>query len=325
MRAIRIHSIGGPEVLRFEDAPTPEPGRNEVLIRLRAAAVNRIDLLLRNGRMPIGKNLPLILGVDGAGAVVRGAWGDARPGDRVFVSGDTLGRLRDGTYAEYVTAPSSNVLPMPKDMRYEDAAALGLSALTAWQGLVDRAAIQPGQTVLIHAAGGGVGVAAIQIAKLLGARVIATAGTDAKLERARQLGADLVINYARSDFVAQARAMTNNRGADAILDSVGGETFSRSLSCLAIGGRLVAIGMVGGADVHIDLAHIVTRGISVIGLRAGALPPHQAADRYRQIGDLVARGQLRPVIDRILPLSDAALAHKLMEQRGNFGKIVLKT
>ena len=188
MQAVRMHATGGPDVLRLEDAPTPEPGRNELLVRLRSAAVNRVDLALREGKMPIGKPFPHILGVDGAGAVVRGNWGDARPGDRVFVSGDTLGRLRDGTYAEYVCVPSSLVLPMPREMRYEDAAALGLSALTAWQALVDRASIQPGQSVLIHAAGGGVGVAAIQIAKLLGARVIATASTDAKLERARQLG-----------------------------------------------------------------------------------------------------------------------------------------
>jgi putative YhdH/YhfP family quinone oxidoreductase len=325
MRAVRMHSIGGPEVLQYEEAPTPEPGRNELLIRLRAAAVNRIDLLLREGRVPIGKALPHILGVDGAGAVVRGAWGDARPGDRVFVSGETLGRLRDGTYAEYVTVPSSLVLPMPRDMRYEDAAALGFSALTAWQALVDRAAIAAGQTVLIHAAGGGVGVAAIQIAKLLGARVIATASTDAKLERARQLGADFVINYARSDFAIQTKSMTNNRGVDVILDSVGGETFTRSLECLAPGGRLIAVGLVGGAEVQVDLRQIVPRGISVLGLSAGTLPPYQAADRYRQIGDLVARGRLHPVIDRILPLSDAPLAHRLMAQRNHFGKIILRT
>jgi NADPH:quinone reductase-like Zn-dependent oxidoreductase len=236
-----------------------------------------------------------------------------------------LGRLRDGTYAEYVVVPSSLALPMPRDMRYEDAAALGLSALTAWQALVDRAAISAGQTVLIHAAGGGVGVAAIQIAKLLGARVIATASTDAKLDRARKLGADLLINYTRSDFAAQAKSMTNNRGVDVILDSVGGETFRRSLDCLATGGRLVAVGLVGGADVQVDLRQIVPRGISVLGLSAGALPPYQAADRYRQIGDLVARGQLQPVIDRILPLSEAPLAHKLMAERNHFGKIVLRT
>lgn len=325
MQAVRMHATGGPDVLRLEDAPTPEPGRNELLVRLRSAAVNRVDLALREGKMPIGKPFPHILGVDGAGAVVRGNWGDARPGDRVFVSGDTLGRLRDGTYAEYVCVPSSLVLPMPREMRYEDAAALGLSALTAWQALVDRASIQPGQSVLIHAAGGGVGVAAIQIAKLLGARVIATASTDAKLERARQLGADAVINYARSDFSAHARALTGGRGVDVILDSVGGETFRRSIDCIAPGGTLIAIGMVGGADVHLDLRQVVQRSINVLGLRASALPPYQAADRYRQLGDLVVRGRLMPVIDKVLPLGEAATAHRLLAQRNHFGKILLKT
>jgi NADPH:quinone reductase-like Zn-dependent oxidoreductase len=320
-----MHATGGPEVLRFEEVPTPEPGRNELLVRLRAAAVNRVDLLLREGRVPVGKGMPHILGMDGAGAVVRGSWGDARPGDRVFVSGDTLGRLRDGTYAEYVIVPSALVLPMPKEMRYEDAAAMGVSALTAWQALVDRATIQAGQSVLIHAAGSGVGVAAIQIAKLLGARVIATAGTDVKLELARQLGADQAINYARADFVVQTRSLTGGRGVDVILDSVGGETFRRSMECLAAGGRLVAIGMVGGADVRVDLRQIVPRGISVLGLNANALPPYQAADRYRQLGDLVVRGRLSPVIDRILPLAEAATAHRVLAQRQQFGKVLLKT
>jgi NADPH:quinone reductase-like Zn-dependent oxidoreductase len=243
----------------------------------------------------------------------------------VFVSGDTLGRIRDGTYAEYVIVPPALVLPMPKEMRYEDAAAIGVSALTAWQALVDRASLQAGQSVLIHAAGSGVGVAAIQIAKLLGARVIATAGSDAKLDRARQLGADLVINYARGDFVLQTRNMTGGRGVDVILDAVGGETFRRSLDCLSVGGRLVAVGMVGGAEVRMDLRQIVPRGISVLGLNANALPPYQAADRYRQLSDLVVRGRLSPVIDRILPLAEAATAHRILAQRQHFGKVLLKT
>ncbi len=223
MRAVRIHSTGGPEVLQLEEAPAPEPGRNELLIRLRAAAVCRADLLLREGVIPLGKSMPHILGMDGAGAVVRGSGGDARPGDRVFVSGDVLGRLRDGTYAEFIVVPTSLAFPMPRDMRYEDAAALGMTAYTAWQALVDRAAIEPGQWVVIHAAGSGVGVAAIQIAKLLGARVIATAGADAKLEQARQLGADHGINYTKANFASQVRHMTNNRGVDVMVDTVGGD------------------------------------------------------------------------------------------------------
>jgi NADPH:quinone reductase-like Zn-dependent oxidoreductase len=325
MRAVRIHSTGGPEVLQLEEAPAPEPGRNELLIRLRAAAVSRSDLLLREGLIPIGKSMPHILGMDGAGAVVRGSGGDARPGDRVFVSGDVLGRLRDGTYAEFVVVPTSLAFPMPREMRYEDAAALGMTAYTAWQAMVDRAAVQPGQWVIVHAAGSGVGVTAIQIAKLLGARVIATAGTDGKLDQARQLGADYGINYARANFATQVRHMTNNRGADVIVDTVGGVTFDRSLECLAMGGRLISVGMVGGSAVNVDLQHLISRGVNVIGLNASTLPPYQAADRFRQICDLVASGRLHAVIDRVLPLSDAPLAHKLLAARSHFGKIVLRT
>ncbi len=325
MRAIRMHGTGDPWVLKSEEVPIPEAGRNEVLIRLRAAAVNRIDLLLREGRTPIGKGMPHILGTDGAGAVVRGGGGDARSGDRVLVTGDTLGRLRDGTYAEYVIVPNSMVIPIPAEMRYEDAVAMGTSSLAAWQALVDRADLMPGQWVLIHAAGSGVGASAIQIAKLLGARVIATAGADAKLEYARELSADAVFNYGRGDFAAQVRSVTNNRGVDVVIDTVGGEIFRRSLECLAMGGKLVAVGMVGGAEVQVDLRKIIPRGISVVGVNPGSLPPYQAADRYRQIHQLVLQGRLHPVIDRILPLAKAAEAHHLLTQRQNFGKIILRT
>lgn len=325
MQAVRMYTTGGPEVLQYEEAPAPEPGRNELLIRLRATAVNRTDLLLREGKLPLGKGMPLIPGTDGAGVVVRGTGGDARSGDRVLVCGDTLGRLRDGTYAEYVTVPSSMALPVPREMSYEEAAALGTSALTAWQALVDRAGIQPGQWVLVHAAGSGVGVAAIQIAKLLGARVIVTAGSSAKLDLARQLGADHGINYTRGDFASQARTLTGNRGVDVVLDTVGGEIFQRSLGCLCLGGRLIAVGSVGGTEVAVDLRQITFKGLSVIGLNSGALPPYQIADRFRQIVDLVARGRLRPVIDRVFPLDEAQAAHRLLAGRTCFGKIILRT
>lgn len=325
MRAVRMHNTGGPDVLRPEEIATPEPGRNEVLVRLRVAAVNRADLLIREGKVPIGKGLPHILGVEGAGAVVRGGGGDARSGDRVFVSGDTLGRLRDGTYAEYVLVPNSLVIPIPKEVRHEDAAALGIAALTAWQALVDRADIQSHQSALIHAAGSGVGVYAVQIAKLLGVRVIATAGSDAKLERARQLGADQVVNYNRTDFVAQVRSLTHNRGVDVVVDPIGGSLLSRSLGCITPGGKLVAAGSIGGEDVEIDLRRLIPLGISILGLNAGALPPYQAADRFRQLLDLVLHRRLSPIIDRVLPLAEAAGAHRLLAQRATFGKILLKT
>ncbi|HVC80822.1 MAG TPA: zinc-binding dehydrogenase [Chloroflexota bacterium] len=324
MRAIRIHAVGGSEVLKYEEVPVPEAGRNEVLVRLRAAAVNRVDILLREGRLPIGKALPHILGTDGAGAVVRGGGGDARSGDRVLVTGDTLGRLRDGTYAEYVVVPNSMVVPIPQDMRYEDAVAMGTAALTAWQAVVDRGSLVPGQWVLIHAAGSGVGVTAIQIAKLLGARVIVTAGADSKLDRARKLGADFAINYTHGDFALQVKSITNNRGAEVVIDPVGGEILRRSLECVAPGGKIVSVGMVAGSDVVLDLRKLIPRGISVVGLHAGALPPYQIADRYRQIAQLLTQGRLHPVIDQVLPLAEAATAHQLLMQRLHFGKIVLR-
>jgi putative YhdH/YhfP family quinone oxidoreductase len=326
MRAVRMYATGGPEVLKIEDIATPEPGRNEVLIRLRVAAVNRTDLLLREGTMPLAKGLPHTLGMDGAGAVIRGsAGGDARPGDRVLVSGDTLGRVREGTYAEYVLAPNALVLPLPKELRLEDAVGLGMAALAAWQGLIDRADIQPGQTVLIHAASSGVGVIAVQIAKLMGAHVIATTGSDAKADLALQLGADHVLNYSKHDFVAPVKRLTRTRGVDVVLDLVGGTVLSRSLECLAPNGTVVAMGMLGGSAVEVNLQHLVPRGVRLLGLNAGALPPYQAADRYRQMLDLVLRQRLFPVIDRILPLSDAAAAHRILTGRQHFGKILLKT
>ncbi|HWE63862.1 MAG TPA: zinc-binding dehydrogenase [Chloroflexota bacterium] len=325
MRAVRMHATGGPDVLQLEEIPTPESGRNEVLVRLRVATVNRVDLLIREGQVTLGKGLPHTLGVEGAGAVVRGSGGDARPGDRVFVSGDTLGRLREGTYAEYVIVPNSLVVPIPKEIQHEDAAALGIAALTAWQALVDRANIQSHQSVLIHAAGSGVGVYAVQIAKLLGVRVIATAGSDGKLERARQLGADQVINYNRSDLVAQVRSLTHNRGIDVVLDPIGGSLLTHSLECIAPNGKLVVVGSIGGDNVDVDLRRVIPLGISVLGLNAGALPPYQAADRYRQLLDLVLNKRLHPVVDRVLPLAEAAAAHRRLAQRSQFGKILLKT
>jgi NADPH:quinone reductase-like Zn-dependent oxidoreductase len=217
------------------------------------------------------------------------------------------------------------VIPIPKEIRHEDAAAVGLAGLTAWQALVDRADIQSHQSVLIHAAGSGVGVYAVQIAKLLGVRVIATAGSDSKLERARQLGAEHVINYSRTDFVAQVRSLTHNRGVDVVIDPVGGSLLSQSLGCIAPNGKLVAVGSIGGEDVEMDLRRLIPLGISVLGLNAGAMPPYQAADRYRQLLELVLHRRLHPVIDRTLPLAEAATAHRLLAQRSTFGKILLKT
>ena len=324
MRAVRMHGTGGPDILKVEELPTPEPSRNEVLVRLRVAAINRADLLIREGLVPLNKSLPHTLGIDGAGAVIRGSGGDARPGDRVFVSGDSLGRTRDGTYAEFVLAPNALVLPLPRDMKLEDAVGLGMAALTAWQALVDRADIQPGQTALVHAAGSGVGVTAVQIAKLMGARVIATTGTDAKADLALQLGADHAINYNKHDFVAQVKRLTHTRGVDVVFDPIGGPMLGLSLDCMAPNSTLVAVGTLGGAAVDFSLQQLIPRGIRIVGLNAGALPPYQAADRYRQMFDLVMRQRLFPVIDRILPLADAAAAHRVLAQRANFGRILLK-
>ncbi|HEX9917818.1 MAG TPA: zinc-binding dehydrogenase, partial [Pyrinomonadaceae bacterium] len=284
--------------------------------------------------------LPHILGNDIAGVVreVGEVVDWVRPGDEVLLQPgvscghcadclrgrdnlcpayDMLGYRRDGGYAQFVAAPAVNVIPKPASLSWEEAAALPLVTVTAWHMLVTRAAVQPGEDVLIHAAGSGVGSIGIQIAKLRGARVIATAGSDEKLEKARALGADDVVNYTRADWPKEVRRLTDRKGVEVVFEHTGAETWPGSISALARDGRLVTCGATSGYDARTDLRQVFYRHLSLLGSFMGSKAELLDAMKF------VERGMIRAVVDRALPLSEARRAHELMEDRAQFGKLVL--
>jgi NADPH:quinone reductase-like Zn-dependent oxidoreductase len=340
MKAVVFKEHGGPEVLEYLEAPEPVIKANEVLVEVRACALNHLDVWARKGLPGIKIELPHILGNDIAG-VVREAgelvtW--VRPGDEVLLQPgvscghcaeclrgqdnlcaeyDILGYRRDGGYAEMVAAPGVNVIPKPKNLSWEEAAALPLVTVTAWHMLVTRAAVQPGEDVLIHAAGSGVGSVGIQIARLRGARVIATAGSDEKLEKAKELGADEVVNYTREDWPKRVRQLTGRRGVDVVFEHTGAETWPGSISALAKNGRLVTCGATSGYDARTDLRQVFYRHVSLIGSFMGSKAELLDAMQF------IERGAIRAVVDRTLPLFEARRAHELMEDRAQFGKLVL--
>lgn len=340
MKAVVIPSHGGPEVLRYMESPEPKISPTEVLLRVRACALNHLDLWVRQGLPGITFSLPLIPGSDISGEIVQ--VGElvtrVRVGDRVLLSpGVSCGQCeacsagndnmcrkytlfgygRDGGCAEYVKAPEVNAIPIPGDLSFEEAAAVPLVFLTAWHMLVTRARLRPGEDILVLGAGSGVGSAAIQIAKLTGARVMATAGTPEKLERARQLGADEVVNHSTQRIAVEAKRWTARRGVDVVFEHVGESTWEQSVSSLAIGGRLITCGATTGARVRVDLRILFARQLSLLGSYMGS-----RAELYAVL-KLFGERKLHPVIDRVLPLSEAAAAHTLLERREQFGKIVL--
>ncbi len=340
MKAVVFNEHGGTEVLRYTDAPDPRHKANEVLVEVRACALNHLDVWTRAGLPGIHISLPHILGNDIAG-VVREAgelvtW--VRAGDEVMLQPgvscghcreclrghdnlcpeyDILGYRRDGGYAELVTAPGVNVIPKPENLTWEEAAALPLVLLTAWHMLVTRANVQPGEDVLVHAAGSGVGSIGIQIAKLRGARIIATAGSNEKLIKARELGADEAINYTRTDWVKEVRALTNGRGVDVVFEHTGAETWQGSVKSLATGGRLVTCGATSGYNARTDIRQLFYRHLTFLGSFMGAKSELLDAMKF------VERGLLRAVVDQSLPLAEARRAHELMQDRAQFGKLVL--
>jgi len=335
MRAMRFHQHGGPEVLTFEDAADPVPGPGEALVRVRACALNHLDLWQRRGMPKVRLPFPHISGADVAGEVVSGAPAGTRvmlqPGvscgacpqclsgrDNLCSSYDLLGYMRDGGYAEYVKVPVANLVPIPDHVGFVEAAAFPLTFLTAWHMLAARAALQPGETVLVLAAGSGVGQAAIQVAKLLGARVIATAGGAPKLERARALGADEVVDHYEQDVAAEARRLTDGRGVDVVVEHVGEATWEKSVRSLARGGRLVTCGATTGHSGSIDLRVLFARQISLLGSYMGGKAELLEASRF------FFEGRLRPAIDVTFPLCDAGAAHTRLERKEQFGKIVLE-
>jgi len=334
-----LREHGGPEVLQLEQLAVPEPGPGEVRVRVHAVALNHLDVWTRRGGPAFKVEFPHRLGADIAGVVdALGAGASATVGAKVVVQPGVscgrcaaclgghdnlcrrysiLGEHRQGGYAEYVVVPEVNLAPYPERLDFSQAAAVILPFLTAWQMVVHKARVVPGDVVLVHGAGSGIGVAAIQIAKLHGARVIATAGTDDKAARARALGADVAINYVTTDFAAEVRALTDKRGVDAVIEHVGGNVFAASIRAVRNGGRIVTCGATAGFHPAIDLRHIFFRQIEVLGSTMGS-----KADLLAVLSH-VAAGRLAPVVDRVMPLAEAAEAHRLLENRAAFGKLVL--
>src|SRR5713101_7659203 len=341
MKAIVFHQHGGPEVLRFTDAPGPEIRPNEVLVHVKACALNHLDLWVRRGIPGVSFPLPHIPGSDISGEIAQtGAdVSTVRVGQKVVlapgvscgkcaacVSGQdnrcrqftNLGYMIDGGCAEFVRAPEVNCLPYPENLSFEEAASIPLVFQTAWHMLLARAELQPGETALILGAGSGVGSAAIQVAKFFGAIVIATAGSDAKLEKAKELGADHLINHKTQKIRDEVRRITNKRGVDVVFEHVGTATWDDSLASLALGGRLVTCGATTGYDAKIDLRFLFSRQLSLLGSYMGT------KSELHSLMRLVASGRFKPIVDRVFPLAEAAAAHTYLESSSQFGKVVLR-
>jgi len=338
MKAARIHQFGGPEVLTYEDVPDPKPRKDQVLVRIRACALNHLDLWIRNG-LP-GVNLPHILGSDVAGEIVEvGEYvSGLQPGQRVLLAPmqfcgrcpkcaaglqnqcrqfNVLGNFVDGGNCELIAVPAVAVIPIPSSLDFNQAASVPLVFLTAWHMLTGRAAIRPGQTVLVLGANSGVGIAAIQIAKMFHARVIATAGDDRKMERARELGADYVINHYQQKISQEVRKITGFEGVDVVVEHVGPATWDESVRSLKANGTLVTCGATTGPKVDLDLRFLFSRQLALLGSYMGTM-----GELHEVLGHVFA-GRLKPVIDQIFPLKDIRAAHEYMERSQMFGKIVL--
>jgi len=341
MKAIALRAHGGPEVVKLEELPDPVAGPGEVVVQVKAAALNHLDIWVRAGWPGLKLSWPHVLGSDVAGVVesVGPGVNDPKPGDAVVVNPSLgcgrcerclageenlcrrfsiLGEHVSGGQAEKLAVAARNVLPKPSNLSFEEAAAVPLTFMTAWHALVARARLRLGETVLVHAAGSGVGVAAVQIAKLHGARVIATAGSDAKLEKARALGADEVVNYETQDFVSEVKRLTGKKGVEVVFEHVGKKTWEKSILAAGLGGRIVTVGATTGHDPLTDLRHVFFRQLSILGSTMGTAA--ELVEVLRWVGE----GKLRPVVDRVLPLADAVKGQGLLSDRAQFGKIVLR-
>ena len=338
MKAVRIHQFGGPEVLTYEDVADPQARKDQVLVRVRACSLNHLDVWVRKG-LP-GVKLPHILGSDVAGEVVESGEyvGGFKAGQRVLlapmhfcghcencVAGlqnqcrefTVLGNGVDGGNCELIAAPAANVIPIPDSLDFNQAASVPLVFVTAWHMLVGRAGIRPGQTVLVLGAGSGVGIAAIQIAKLFHCRVITTAGDEAKLAKGRELGADYGIDHYKQKISAEVRKITNKEGVDIVVEHVGAATWDESVKSLKSSGILVTCGATTGPNVSIDLLHLFARQLTLLGSYMGTMGELHEVLRH------VFAGRLKPVVDRVLPLSELRAAHDYLEKSQMFGKIVV--
>jgi NADPH:quinone reductase-like Zn-dependent oxidoreductase len=341
MKAIALRAHGGPEVVKLEELPEPVAGPGEVVVAVKAAALNHLDIWVRTGWPGLKLAWPHVLGSDVAGVVESVGPGvtDPKPGDEVVVNPSLgcgrcerclageenlcrrfsiLGEHQSGGQAERLAVPARNVLPKPRNLSFEEAAAVPLTFMTAWHALLARARLRLGETVLVHAAGSGVGVAAVQIAKLVGARVIATAGSDAKLEKARALGADEVVNYETQDFVQEVKRLTAKKGVEVVFEHVGKKTWEKSILAAGVGGRIVTVGATTGYDPPTDLRHVFFRQLSILGSTMGT------AAELVEVLRFMGEGKLRPVVDRVMPLAEAVKGQALLADRAQFGKIVLR-
>jgi NADPH:quinone reductase-like Zn-dependent oxidoreductase len=338
MKAVRIYEFGGPEVLRYEEVPDPKPRKDQVLIRVKACAMNHLDIWVRKG-LP-GVNLPHILGSDMAGEIVEvGEYVTGfKPGQRVLlapmhfcnrcakcVAGlqnqcrefTVLGNGVDGGNCELMAVPAVNVIPIPDSLDFNQAASIPLVFLTAWHMLVGRAGIRLGQTVLVLGAGSGVGIAAIQIAKLFHARVITTAGDEKKLEKARALGADYGINHYQQKISQEVRKITDKEGVDIVVEHVGAATWDESMKSLKPGSTIVTCGATTGPNAAFDLRFVYSRQLTLLGSYMGTM-----GELYEVLAHIFA-GRLKPIVDRTFALQDTRAAHEHMEKSQMFGKIVL--
>lgn len=341
MKAIVFSEHGGPEVLQYKEVADPEIREDEVLVRVRACALNYLDIGMRKGSSHLPVPLPHIPGSDISGEVA--TMGMELPGmkvgqkviiapglscrqcdtclagfDNLCESYRFIGYLVDGGCAEYVRVPAVNVMPMPECLSFEEAAAIPCVFLTVWHMLQTRAALKPGEKVLVQGVGSGVGSAAVQVAKLSGAHVIATSSSDDKLAKAKMLGADEVINYRQQDIAERVSELTNGRGVEVVFEHVGAATWEKSLASLAPTGRLVTCGATTGASVKVDLSSLIVRQWSLLGSYIGT------RGELETVLELVRQGKLRPVVDRVFPLAEAAKAHAYLEKQQHFGKVVLQ-
>ncbi len=311
MKAIRIHEDGGPEVLRYEDAPDPVPGPGEVLVELRAASLNHLDLWIRSGRPSVPK--PRILGADGAG-IADGQRVLINPGIEHGEKITVIGEHMDGTHAELIAVPESNVYPIPDGMTFEEAAAFPLVFETAYRMLVTKAGLREGEWVLVWGIGGGLATAANAIAKALGARTIVTSSSQEKLARVE---ADVKVDHSSEDVVEAVKAATDGRGADIVVEHVGEATWERTLQAVRAGGRVAVCGATSGPNPPAALHRIWWKQLTIYGSTMGTKEDFEGA--Y----ELVASGKARPVIDEVFPLEEARAAHERMEAGDQLGKIVL--
>ena len=340
MKAVVFHQHGGPDRLVYQDLPDPTPGPGEVLVRVRACSINHLDLWVRQGIPAYPVTLPHISGTDVAGIVAQAGPGveNLTPGRRVLIAPglscfrcdpcraghdnlcDTyriFGAQVDGGYAEYTKAPAGNLIPIPDRLTFEQAAAFPLVFLTAWHMLITRAKLQPKETVLVLAAGSGVGSAAVQIARHAGAQVFAAAGSDEKLDKAKALGAEAGINYTREDLAQRTRTLTDGRGADVVVEHVGPETFRQSVAALAKTGRLVTCGVTTGSEAVLDLRFVYSRQLTILGSITGT------RSELVTLTGLMGDGRLTPVIDSVHPLKEARAAQERLINRQVFGKLIL--